>query len=367
MSDETQQPIVIKKIRKGGHGHHGGAWKIAYADFVTAMMAFFLLMWLLGSTTKGDLNGISEYFKQPLKLSLMGGSGSGDATSVIKGGGTDLTRKTGQVNRDMQGKQKGGTPEEIEAERVLQEQEAQRLTILKQQLEQAIEQNPTLQAFRNQLLIDITSEGLRVQMVDQQNRPMFAMGSSELQPYAREILREVGKVANEVRNRISISGHTDATPYSGGERGYSNWELAADRANAARRELVSGGMEDHRIARVVGLASASLLDASDPFNPINRRVSIIIMNRRAEQAARQDGWTVQADESGPKGLPGAAVSPADASPATQGVVPPPAAGAPAGTPLQAGAHPAAAPPTAPPAATPPAADTARGTAAERPR
>jgi chemotaxis protein MotB len=297
MSDDSQQPIIVKRIKKGGHGHHGGAWKIAYADFVTAMMAFFLLMWLLGSTTKGDLNGISEYFKTPLKVALMGGSGAGDATSLIKGGGTDLTRKTGQVNERLEGKKRNGIiVNEEEVEKMLQAQEAERLKGLKSELQEVIDKNQTLAQFRNQLLIDITTEGLRVQIVDEKNRPMFAIGSSQLQPYTREILREIGKVLNEVENRITISGHTDASPYSGGERGYSNWELSADRANTARRELLSGGMEEHRIARVVGLGSAVLLDAADPFAETNRRVSIIVMNRKAEQAARTDGGTIEVDD-----------------------------------------------------------------------
>ena len=309
MSDDSQQPIIVKRVKKGGHGHHGGAWKIAYADFVTAMMAFFLLMWLLGSTTKGDLQGIADYFQTPLKVALMGGSGAGDATSVIKGGGNDLSRKTGQVNNKVDGKKKGSPIDAEEAEKAIQVKEAERLKSLKQELEEVIEKNPTLQAFRDQLLIDITTEGLRIQMVDEQNRPMFAIGSSQLQSYTREILREIGKVVNEVPNRISISGHTDATPYSGGDRGYSNWELSADRANAARRELLSGGMEEHRIARVIGLGSAVLLDASDPFNPTNRRVSIIVMNRRAEEAALKDGGTSEVDELANKSAEGAPASP----------------------------------------------------------
>ncbi len=304
MSDDSQQPIIVKRIKKGGHGHHGGAWKIAYADFVTAMMAFFLLMWLLGSTTKGDLSGISDYFKTPLKVALMGGSGAGDATSLIKGGGTDLTRKTGQVNKRLEGQKKAGVVvNEEEVEKMLMLQEGERLKVLKQEIEEVIDKNQTLAQFRNQLLIDITTEGLRIQMVDEKNRPMFAIGSTNLQPYTREILREIGKVLNDVENRITISGHTDASPYSGGERGYSNWELAADRANTARRELLSGGMEEHRIARVIGLGSAVLLDPSDPFNPINRRVSIIVMNRRAEKAALNDGGTIEVEDLAPAARP----------------------------------------------------------------
>jgi chemotaxis protein MotB len=295
MSDDTQQPIIVKKIRKGGHGHHGGAWKIAYADFVTAMMAFFLLMWLLGSTTKGDLNGISEYFQTPLKVALMGGSGAGDTTSILKGGGSDLTKKTGENKKGAEGPKKNAGFDEKAKSAILREQEMLRLKELKGQLEAMIEGNQNLKQFAKQLLIDVTSEGLRVQIVDDKNRPMFMSGSTQVQPYTREILREMAKVLNEVQNRITISGHTDALAYSGGEKGYSNWELSAERANSVRRELIGGGLEDQKVARVVGLGSAVMLDAADPFNPINRRVSIIVMNKEAEERALNNGGTVEAE------------------------------------------------------------------------
>ena len=295
MSDDSQRPIIVRRIKKTAHGHHGGAWKIAYADFVTAMMAFFLLMWLLGSTTKADLQGISEYFQTPLKVALLGGSGAGEATSVIKGGGTDLLRADGQQKKGESAT--GRKIEDIEsAEQELARREKQALKELKAKIEGVIAASPMLSQFRNQLLIDITTEGLRIQIVDERNRPMFAIGSAQPQPYTRDILREIGKVLNDVPNRISLSGHTDATPYSGGESGYSNWELSADRGNAARRELLAGGMRDTRIARVVGLSSSVLLDTSDPFSPVNRRVSIIVMNKKAEEAAAQDGGTIEVDE-----------------------------------------------------------------------
>jgi len=280
MADEGLRPIIVKRIKKGGGGHHGGAWKIAYADFVTAMMAFFLLMWLLGSTAKGDLNGIAEYFKTPLKVAMAGGSGSGDANTVIPGGGKDLTRQEGQLRK---GENDPVTKKSMRAAQAeLEKAEKARLEELKKRIETAIDNSPTLKQFKNQLLIDITSEGLRIQIVDEKNRPMFALASAQLQPYTREILREIGKTLNDVPNKISLSGHTDATPYSSGEKGYSNWELSADRANASRRELISGGMDESKVLRVVGLSSAVLLDKEDPFNPINRRISIIVMNKKAE-------------------------------------------------------------------------------------
>lgn len=284
MSDDSQRPIVIKKIKKGAHGHHGGAWKIAYADFVTAMMAFFLLMWLLGSTAKGDMEGIAEYFKTPLKVAMQGGSGSGDASSVIKGGGTDLSRKAGQVKKaeDPVIKKRAINLEAAKAELVRKEK--LKLEDLKGRLEKTIDSNPLLKQFKKQLMLDITKEGLRIQIVDDQNRPMFDSGGAHLKPYTLVILREIGKVLNEVDNRISLSGHTDATPYSGGDKGYSNWELSADRANASRRELVAGGMEDGKMLRVVGLSSAVPFDQANPASPVNRRISIIVMNREAEEA-----------------------------------------------------------------------------------
>ncbi|MBT9614008.1 MAG: flagellar motor protein MotB [Burkholderiales bacterium] len=292
MSDDSQRPIIVRRIKKHAHGHHGGAWKIAYADFVTAMMAFFLLMWLLGSTSKGDLSGISEYFNQPMKVALFGGEGSGDATSLIKGGGKDLTRKAGQENKaNMPAKKKTSDPEAGKAEAIRQEKA--KLEELKIKFEKKIDSNSFLKQFKKQLMIDITAEGLRIQIVDEKNRPMFNIGSALLQPYAKEILSEISKVLNDVPNTISLSGHTDATPYSGGERGYSNWELSADRANACRRELVVGGIDDGKILRVVGLGSAVLFDKTDPGNPINRRISIIVMNKQTEEAVKNDGGQLE--------------------------------------------------------------------------
>jgi chemotaxis protein MotB len=291
MADEGMRPIVVKRIKKVAGGHHGGAWKIAYADFVTAMMAFFLLMWLLGSTAKGDLQGISEYFGTPLKVAMAGGSGSGDSSSVIKGGGTDLTRRNGQVKKgDTEPNSKTYNLEAAKAQ--LAKAEAERLSSLKARIESMIEVNPLLKKYKNQLLLDITSEGLRIQIVDEQNRPMFALAKAELQPYTREILNVIGMVLGEVPNKIGLSGHTDSTPYFS-DAGYSNWELSADRANASRRELVRGGLSDDKVLRVVGLAAAAHLDKKDPFNPINRRISIIVMNKRTEEAVQLDAATLE--------------------------------------------------------------------------
>jgi chemotaxis protein MotB len=297
MADDNLRPIIVKRIKKGGGGHHGGAWKIAYADFVTAMMAFFLLMWLLGSTAKGDLQGIAEYFSTPLKVAMAGGSGSGDSSSVIQGGGRDLTRRDGQIKKGNEPPSKK-TYDLKAAQADLERIEGEKLKALKSRIEAAMDANPNLRQFRKQLLIDITSEGLRIQIVDEQNRPMFAIARAELQPYTRDILREIGRVLNDVPNKISLSGHTDAHPYSSGDKGYSNWELSADRANASRRELIAGGLGEGKVIRVVGLSSAALMDSADPYNPINRRISIIVMNKRAEDAANHDGGAVKVSNGG---------------------------------------------------------------------
>jgi chemotaxis protein MotB len=291
MADEGLRPIIVKRIKKGGGGHHGGAWKIAYADFVTAMMAFFLLMWLLGSTAKGDLAGIADYFKTPLKVAMGGGSGSGDSSSVINGGGKDLTRKDGQVRRadDIPSKK---TYSLKAAQADIEKLELGRLKALKQKIEEVFDSKPGLSQFRKQLLIDITTEGLRIQIVDEQNRPMFALAKAELQPYAKDILREIGHTLNDIPNMISLSGHTDATPYSTGEKSYSNWELSSDRANASRRELIAGGMDESKVLRVVGLSSAIMLDKNDPFNPINRRISIIVLNKKAEESLTRNSGSL---------------------------------------------------------------------------
>lgn len=287
MAEDKKPIIVVKRIKKVAGGHHGGAWKIAYADFVTAMMAFFLLMWLLGSTTKGDLSGIAEYFKTPLKVAMAGGSGSGSSNSILDKGGQDLTRKSGQVkNSDTKNPDKKINIKTAKAELARLEMDA--LKVLKAKIQGAIESNAKLNKFKNQLMLDITSDGLRIQIVDDLNRPMFKVSSAELQPYTKEILGEIGHMLNGVPNKIGLSGHTDALPYSNGEKTYSNWELSADRANASRRELIAGGMDESKLLRVIGLGSAVLFNKEDPLNASNRRISIIIMNKSAEDKVMED-------------------------------------------------------------------------------
>jgi chemotaxis protein MotB len=320
-SEKAKSTIVIKRIKKAGHAAHGAAWKIAYADFVTAMMAFFLLMWLLGSTTKGDLKGIAEYFQTPLQVAMAGGSGSGDATSIINGGGEDLTRVVGQRKRgEREDRRKSG--ERLQQEQRRREQLA-RMEELKARVDGAILANATLSEFRNQIRVEITPDGLRIQIVDDFKRPMFDLGGATVKSYMREILREIGKILNDVDNRIALTGHTDAAPYSGGQRAYSNWELSADRANASRRELIAGGMDPQKIARVVGLADSSLLDKDDPRNPLNRRISIIVLNKIAEERLARAGGEIEAGDPDQvtQSLPEHAAPAATAAPAASGAAP----------------------------------------------
>jgi len=275
-------PIIIKRVKKGGHGFHGGAWKIAYADFVTAMMAFFLMMWLIGSTTEGDRKGIADYFQTPLRVALLGGaSGSGDSSSLVRGGGEDLSRSVGQVKGgDVESKRRSANLEALRDEQ--RQAERARLQKLAEELDRRISESG-LEALKSQIRLDMTRDGLRIQIVDAANRPMFASGSAVVQPYMRELLRDIGGLLVDVPNRLTLEGHTDATPFGGGALGYTNWELSADRANASRRELVAGGLPVDRVLRVQGLAASSPFEREDPAAPVNRRISIIVMNRAAEE------------------------------------------------------------------------------------
>ena len=272
---DKKQPIVVKKIVKGGHGHHGGAWKVAFADFATAMMAFFLLMWLMGGTSDEERAAISEYFNNPsmtpgtstVAPEASGPGPGGASTSMIEMGGALNLYKEPPTFAELR-------------------EDNQQLDDMMEKLKKAIESNPSLQQFKDQLLLDITSEGLRIQIVDKENRPMFDSGDAHLKYHTYEILVELAKVINEAPNPISISGHTDAIPFN--KEDYSNWELSADRANTARRALIDGSLEGRKIARVTGLADSVLFDAEHPHAAINRRISIILLNRKTARAISKD-------------------------------------------------------------------------------
>ena len=276
--DGKNKPIVIKRIKKVGGGGHGGAWKIAYADFITAMMAFFLLMWLLGSTTKAQLQGIAQWFKNPERVSLMGGPGSGSSNSILPGGGKNLTKTVGEIQRGEKRQNLASNPTLTAAS---EQVDHENLEHLKKTLDAQIAGNPALAAFRHQLLINITPEGLRIQVVDSAKRSMFPNGSTVLEPYARVIFKAIAPTLNQLPNQISITGHTDALRYANGGKGYSNFNLSAGRANAVRQILVQSGLDESKILRVVGMGSAVLYVPKEPDSPLNRRVSIVVLSQKA--------------------------------------------------------------------------------------
>ena len=301
--------IIVKRIKKGVAGHHGGAWKVAYADFVTAMMAFFLVMWLVTAVSKDKRAAIFEYFKNPSMETGKSvkpapgqmGPGGASTSPINLGGGLDSPRTLASqrpdiganpnlpvreqiADRKFDDKSSDKPETEEQARERVKEAEHKKLETLMEELKEAVSKSQALQPFKDQLLLDITPEGIRIQIVDAQNRPMFDVGSARLRDYTQSILHELTPYLSSVPNRISITGHTDIRPYPG-QGGYSNWELSADRANAARRALVMAGLPDAKIARVVGLSSSVLFDRQDPQSPINRRISIVIMTKQAEEDA----------------------------------------------------------------------------------
>ncbi|WP_150051606.1 MULTISPECIES: flagellar motor protein MotB [Methylomonas] len=283
--------IIVKKIRrKARHAYHGGAWKIAYADFVTAMMAFFLLMWLMGSTDQATREGISEYFQHPFAVSLRSSEGSGDRIAIIPGGGSDLSsQQKGQVHLGDVPPSPVKTPTPQDIEILAEQQEQIRLEKLQQDIQAVLDGNPQLTEYREQIKLETTPEGLKIQIIDAQNRPMFKLASSEIEEHAKMILKELASEINKLPNKVTINGHTDALPFPGTRRSYSNWELSSERANVARQQLTEGGLGEDKILRVVGLASSIPYNRDNPNDPMNRRISIIVMNRKSEQYVLHDG------------------------------------------------------------------------------
>jgi chemotaxis protein MotB len=332
MAEEGKRPIIVVKKKVIAGGHHGGAWKVAYADFVTAMMAFFMVMWLVNAMSKDQRAAMFEYFHNPSMeeghsvKAAPGQAGPGGAsTSVIDlGGGMDAPKSTNTPEQGMSESNPKVTEEEVR--KLAREEEKKQLTGLMEELKEAIDKSVAMEPFKDQLLLDITPEGLRIQIVDKQNRPMFDLGKSQLKDYTSQILHEVAKYLNSVPNRISLSGHTDSNAF-GAQRNYSNWELSADRANTARRALIEGGLEPAKITRVVGLASSVLFDKDNPYNPINRRISIIVMTKSAEatalstdapdvEVAREAIESGQVDKAAPAAAPATAPEANVAAPAT---------------------------------------------------
>ena len=349
-------PIIVKKIKKGGHGHHGGAWKVAFADFVTAMMAFFMLMWLMGSTTSQQKAAISEYMNNPIAGGGQGGAGANPVLSggdgILDGHGASTFTQAAPSDATTPAT---AVPAADAAAEIAAQAEAARMQEMRKELLAAVDASDSLKPYKDQLLLDLTSEGLRIQIVDKENRAMFAQGSPVLENYMRDLLHEVSKVVTQVPNRISISGHTDQTPYAS-KNGYSNWELSSDRANAARRELIAGGLNEDKIGRVVGLASSVLFDKENPFGPINRRISIIVMKKAADTAANSGEGQPLAQALAPLEAATAALNAeaGTAAPTADLAIPPPITFPPA-TPAETATTPEATaelPPPPPAAATP---------------
>lgn len=289
--------IIIKKVKKGGHAHHGGAWKVAYADFVTAMMAFFLLLWLLGSVSQEQLEGISEYFSPASPTATTSGSGDIMGGKVAGEEGAmevSATRPSVTLNLPPPKAGEGGEQDESEdkesseaeeAEEKLREQEEQEFEEAADSLRQAIQSIPALKELAKSLLIDNTPEGLRIQIVDQEGLAMFPSGGSDMYLHTKKVLELVAKVIVAMPQKIKVAGHTDATKFVTAS-GYSNWELSADRANASRRALIDLHVPESRFSMVVGMADTEPLLVDDPENPRNRRLSLVLLRGTGNQTLK---------------------------------------------------------------------------------
>ncbi|CAI1733866.1 Chemotaxis protein MotB [Serratia marcescens] len=322
---KQNHPVVLVRKRKSHHAaHHGGSWKIAYADFMTAMMAFFLVMWLLAIASPQELTQIAEYFRTPLKVALTSGDKSSSESSPIPGGGDDPTQQHGLVKKQVDSPD--SRAEEL------------RLNKLREKLDELIESDPRLKALRPHLLINMMDEGLRIQIIDSQNRPMFKTGSAQVESYMRDILRAIAPILNDLPNKISLSGHTDDIPYATGERGYSNWELSADRANASRRELIAGGLAEGKVLRVVGMAATMSLKQHGADDAINRRITVLVLNKQTQEGIEHENAESNAmDIAQPdslKQLAPSATAPASQTPEPSATAPEPVAPTP-GAPPQA--------------------------------
>ncbi|MFJ3457612.1 flagellar motor protein MotB [Scandinavium goeteborgense] len=264
-------PVIIsRKRKKKKREHHGGTWKIAYADFMTAMMAFFLVMWLLSQSTDMQRELIADYFRMPLKPSMANGDKTSLSDSIIPGGGDDPIKQKGEVFK--------GKLDSMDRQRRVQS-----LRQAKEKLQAMIETDPRLNNFKSNILLTLTNDGLLIQITDTEDRPMFKVGSERPEQYMYGILQALVPLLNELPNTLSLTGHTDSLPYAGGDGGYGNWELSSGRANAARRVLVSAGLSDERFLRVIGTASRMPLEGVSPDSPKNRRISILVLSKPKEQ------------------------------------------------------------------------------------
>lgn len=275
MAGKNDGTIIIKKIKKGGHGHHGGAWKVAYADFVTAMMAFFLLLWLIASTSESQKEGIAEYFTPTVGLRDSMGIGFEGGQSPDQEG----TKKddSSPISIIQLASPRGQSPEKDRKTLIEADQESQLFEQAREEIKKAFEEDPNLREFRDQIIVEQTPEGLKIEVQDSDKEPMFVSGSANMSDFGKKVMDKLGDVIEKMPNYISITGHTDAEPLNARGGTYTNWELSADRANSARRELIHGGMEEERVGKVQGLASTELLLPEEPASHRNRRITIILL------------------------------------------------------------------------------------------
>lgn len=295
-------PIIIKKIKKGGHGHHGGAWKVAYADFVTAMMAFFLLMWLLNATSPDQKKGIADYFTPT--VGLKDGKGIG-----VRGGRSPMSKGTakndlhapglvaGQVQQGPVAKEpddakhpdptaensatgsrdsKADKDKKAADDKKTEGEDSEQFKLVGEQTKQAMSEDPEMKEFNNNIQVTDAPEGMKIDIIDDEKKPMFVAGGATLTEGGKKVIDAMVSIIVKMPNGIAIEGHTDAaSPLTNAK--YTNWELSADRANAARRALVATQLEPERVMKVVGLADTQLLVKDEPANPRNRRVSIVML------------------------------------------------------------------------------------------
>jgi chemotaxis protein MotB len=292
MAVSSEQPILIKKVKKvSGGGHHGGAWKVAYADFVTAMMAFFLLMWLLNTTSPEQKQGIADYFA-PASISpttsgsggILGGTSLGDDGAKSDGKMSAIQQMAPEVpdNVEKDGQSTDTANLASASEQALRDalakKEQDSFASAAQSLRQSLQDMPELAELSKQILIDQTPEGLRIQLVDQEGRSMFQENSKVPNDRARILLRAVSKVISQLPNRVTISGHTSASAY--GKKQDGDWSLSASRADASRQILRAAGVDDDRIYQVSGKANSEPLYADDPTLAGNRRISIVLLREK---------------------------------------------------------------------------------------
>lgn len=274
-SRDARRPIIIRR-KKIIQVQHGSSWKIALADFMTALMALFLVMWVLSTATDEQRTSVAEYFSTPLVTAIRSGDGMSESSNVIPGGGPDPAHTVGERSR-VDPRQRSWISGE----------QRRFLTDLQRRIESAIDADPELRDWRSQMRFTMTSEGLLIQLLDTERRPMFEVGSDQLEPAIRKLLVTMAPLINELPNALSISGHTDSLPYAGGYVGYSNWELSTDRANASRRALVSGGFASEKLLRVAGMGDGLPLPDTKPGDPMNRRIALLVLTEGAEEQIRQ--------------------------------------------------------------------------------